>query len=228
MFSLKGTVGRNSELILFFRPDFHLWRLISQPSGLIFSNSRWALQLQWHNVSQKARTAALAQWEVLKIDGFRKSYNFSKFCGQKLKIIRIPYGFGCNSWTVRRIFISSKRLTSPYIGLQKVSESRVSISKTQGSDAMPKGRVEKTCSASATEGHGSSYEDYQQTCYNPVHAYLLLASIRADFPKQQRIFICRQHYRYQYFVNPFILYIYIATFNWTSEPIGFLWKSNNK
>ena len=64
--------------------------------------------------------------------------------------------------------------------------------------------------------HGSSCEDYQQTCYNlaaigdPVHAYLLLSSIRADFPEHQRIFICRQHHRYQYFINPFILYIYVA------------------
>ena len=67
--------------------------------------------------------------------------------------------------------------------------------------------------------HGSSYEDYPQTCYNlaaigdTVHAYLLLASIRADFPEHQRIFRFRQHQRYQYFINPFIFYIYVAIFN---------------
>ena len=60
--------------------------------------------------------------------------------------------------------------------------------------------------------HGSSCEDYQQTCYNlaaigdPVHANLLLASIRADFPEQQGILLFRQHHRYQYFINPYFIY----------------------
>ena len=80
--------------------------------------------------------------------------------------------------------------------------------------------------------HWSSCEDYQQTCYNlaaigdPVHACLLLASIRAGFPEHQRIFIFRQHHRYQYFINPFILY-YVAIFKWANK-LPILWKSNNK
>ena len=88
--------------------------------------------------------------------------------------------------------------------------------------------LERTCPAS------SSCENYQQTYYNlaavvdPVHAYLLLASIRADFPKHFRIFISRQHHRYKYFINPFILYIYVAILNEGANRLPILWKSSNK